>query len=198
MNTGNYKLRIVAEGETVRGTYVYRDGELVLKQHAAPLNLGFLSRSDRVAAPMLNLDTMEMRSMEANAPRGRGGLLRHEFIEADAPLIGERVAFDRDELRRLSRGTPEGCRGRSWNGRGNRSAGRVGHGTNRRSSRVERPIQRGPLSCAGVSSEGRVGYASHPRASPDGSGRGIIHGVVGRHARRVGHGAGRDRRWLRR
>jgi hypothetical protein len=46
-----------------RGTFVYRNGELVLKQRAEPLNYGFLSRSDFVAAPMLNLDTMEMRSM---------------------------------------------------------------------------------------------------------------------------------------
>jgi hypothetical protein len=46
-----------------KGTFVYRDGEVVLKQHAEPLNLGFLSRSERVAAPMLIPDTIEMRSM---------------------------------------------------------------------------------------------------------------------------------------
>ena len=47
----------------MRGTYVYRDGELVPKHLAEPLNYGFLSRSDRVAAPSIQLDTIEMRSM---------------------------------------------------------------------------------------------------------------------------------------
>jgi hypothetical protein len=40
----------------MRGTYVYRDGELVPKHLAMPLNLGFMSRSHAVSSPMLNLD----------------------------------------------------------------------------------------------------------------------------------------------
>jgi hypothetical protein len=40
----------------MRGTFVYRDGELVEKSRAAPLHLGFRNRSG-LAAPMLNLDT---------------------------------------------------------------------------------------------------------------------------------------------
>ena len=47
----------------IRGTFVYRDGELVPKHLAAPLNLGFLSRS-RLPAPYINLDTADaFRSM---------------------------------------------------------------------------------------------------------------------------------------
>lgn len=42
----------------MRGTFVYRDGELVEKSRAAPLHLGFRNRSG-LAAPMLNLDTVE-------------------------------------------------------------------------------------------------------------------------------------------
>ena|SRR5271166_1404912 len=48
---------------TLRGTFVYRNGEMVPKHLAEPIHLGFLSRSATVAAPMLNLDTIEMRSM---------------------------------------------------------------------------------------------------------------------------------------
>jgi hypothetical protein len=40
----------------VRGTFVYRDGELVEKSRAAPLHLGFRNRSG-LAAPMLIQDT---------------------------------------------------------------------------------------------------------------------------------------------
>jgi hypothetical protein len=48
----------------MRGTFVYRDGEMVEKHKAAPLNLGFMSRSKAVASPMLNLDTVSsFRSM---------------------------------------------------------------------------------------------------------------------------------------
>jgi hypothetical protein len=76
----------------MRGTFVYRDGELVLKQHAEPLNLGFLSRSDHVTAPMLNLDTIEMRSMAdgkvyTSKSHYRASLREHGYRE-----VGNEVA----------------------------------------------------------------------------------------------------------
>lgn len=47
-----------------RGTFVYRDGELVEKSRAEPLTWGFLQRSDSVPCPMLNSDTADgFRSM---------------------------------------------------------------------------------------------------------------------------------------
>ena len=43
----------------IRGTWVYRDGELVPKHLAEPLSKGFLQRSDSITAPMLNRDNVD-------------------------------------------------------------------------------------------------------------------------------------------
>ena len=77
----------------MRGTWVYRDGELVEKHLAKPLISGYLSRSIKVCAPYVNSDThTPFQSMADGKIYDSKSAYRASLAEHGMQEIGNEVA----------------------------------------------------------------------------------------------------------